>query len=207
MTAKPIGTFARNCFLLIFVLWLAVFCFASGSSVESVFEKESVACQAHCRAQLENRLQSINGWFDALRRKVHSAIVSIPTTDETFAPIEAEIRNGVQTTVFNRLHAVQELIHLVSLRLEVFKCVFGLITLLAIATVIDAASLRSIAHHTFDASRPAVSFTSALGFLGALTLGAALVLLPFTGATAAGLSVIAIGCTGLHTWVRYFHKL
>lgn len=175
MTAKPIGTFARNCFLLIFVLWLAVFCFASGSSVESVFEKESVACQAHCRAQLENRLQSINGWFDALRRKVHSAIVSIPTTDETFAPIEAEIRNGVQTTVFNRLHAVQELIHLVSLRLEVFKCVFGLITLLAIATVIDAASLRSIAHHTFDASRPAVSFTSALGFLGALTLGAALV--------------------------------
>lgn len=36
MTAKPIGTFARNCFLLIFVLWLAVFCFASGSSVESV---------------------------------------------------------------------------------------------------------------------------------------------------------------------------
>lgn len=50
MTAKPIGTFARNCFLLTFVLWLAVFCFASGSSVESVFEKESVACQAHCRA-------------------------------------------------------------------------------------------------------------------------------------------------------------
>lgn len=123
MTAKPIGTFARNCFLLTFVLWLAVFCFASGSSVESVFEKESVACQAHCRAQLENRLQSINGWFDALRRKVHSAIVSIPTTDETFALIEAEIRNGVQTTVFNRLHAVQELICLVSLRLEVFKCV------------------------------------------------------------------------------------
>lgn len=207
MTAKPIGTFARNCFLLTFVLWLAVFCFASGSSVESVFEKESVACQAHCRAQLENRLQSINGWFDALRRKVHSAIVSIPTTDETFAPIEAEIRNGVQTTVFNRLHAVQELIRLVSLRLEVFKCVFGLIALLAVATVIDAASLRSIAHHTFDASRPAVSFTSALGFLGALTLGAALVLMPFTGAAAAGLSVIAIGCTGLHTWGRYFHKL
>ena len=125
----------------------------------------------------------------------------------TFAPIEAEIRNGVQTTVFNRLHAVQELICLVSLRLEVFKCAFGLIALLVVATVIDAASLRSIAHHTFDASRPAVSFTSALGFLGALTLGAALVLMPFTGAAAAGLSVIAIGCTGLHTWVRYFHKL
>ena len=207
MTAKPIGTFARNCFLLTFVLWLAVFCFASGSSVESVFEKESVACQAHCRAQLENRLKSINGWFDALRRKVHSAIVSIPTTDETFALIEAEIRNGVQTTVFNRLHAVQELICLVGLRLEVFKCVFGLIALLAVATVIDAASLRSIAHHTFNASRPAVSFTSALGFLGALTLGAALVLMPFTGAAVAGLSVIAVGCMGLHTWIRYFHKL
>ena len=207
MTVKPIGSFARNCFLLILGLWLAVFCFASGSSVKSVFEKESVACQSHCRDRLEERMLSINDWFNRLRGEIHLVLVAIPSADESFAPIETQLRNSVQATVFNRLHAAQELICLVSLRLEVFKYVFGLIALLAACTVIDAATLRSIAHHTFDASRPAVSFTSALGFLGALTLGAALVLMPFTGAAAAGLSVIAIGCTGLHTWVRYFHKL
>lgn len=207
MTTKPLRSLASGGLFLIIALWLAVFCFASGSTVQAVFEHESTACEASCRAHIAPKLRLIDGSFDELRNTIYREIVSLPAADESLSELDAAVRNGLWQTALNRLAAIQGLLRLVCLRLEVFKYTFGLILLLAVATVIDALSLRAIAHHTFETSRPAVSFTSALGFFGALIVGSALVLMPFAGAAVAGLTVIAVGCVGLHAWVRYFHRL
>ena len=206
MTTKLLRSLASGGLFLIIALWLAVFCFASGSTVQAVFEHESAACEASCRAHIAPKLRLIDGSFDELRNTIYREIVSLPA-DESLSELDAAVRNGLWQTALNRLAAIQGLLRLVCLRLEVFKYTFGLILLLAVATVIDALSLRAIAHHTFETSRPAVSFTSAIGFLGALIMGSALVLMPFAGAAVVGLSVIAVGCVGLHAWVRYFHRL
>lgn len=194
MTTKPLRSLASGGLFLIIALWLAVFCFASGSTVQAVFEHESAACEASCRAYVAPKLRLIDGSFDELRNTIYREIVSLPAADESLSELDAALRNGLWQTALNRLAAIQGLLRLVCLRLEVFKYTFGLILLLAVATVIDALSLRAIAHHTFETSRPAVSFTSAIGFLGALIAGSALVLMPFAGAAVAGLTVIAVVC-------------
>lgn len=134
MTSKPLRSLASGGLFLIIALWLAVFCFASGSTVQAVFEHESTACEASCRAHIAPKLRLIDGSFDELRNTIYREIVSLPAADESLSELDAAVRNGLWQAALNRLAAIQGLLRLVCLRLEVFKYTFGLILLLAVAT-------------------------------------------------------------------------
>lgn len=95
MTTKPLRSLASGGLFLIIALWLAVFCFASGSTVQAVFEHESAACEASCRAYVAPKLRLIDGSFDELRNTIYREIVSLPAADESLSELDAALRNGL----------------------------------------------------------------------------------------------------------------
>ena len=83
----------------------------------------------------------------------------------------------------------------------------AVLLVLTAAVVTDAGVMRRIANEGFETARPAVSFLSMTGFVTALAFSAILMMVPVSGAGAAGLVLMTVSLVGLHGWVRWFHVL
>lgn len=194
----------RLLMLAIFLSLVALF--SPPDVVRDTLESEILDCPHRCQAA-HPQIDDLHREFDGLRLELARASATESPMPETLAETEMSLRLQAGAFINNRLAAVEALAALFCVRLAMLADSLRLLVLLTASTVIDALCLRRIAHQSFETSRPAVSFLSAVGFLTGLCAGAALLTVPITGAGILGIVVLSLSTLGLHCWIRYFHIL
>lgn len=192
---------------LIFVFWSVTLLLTPAHTIQTVFQTEAAGCLQVCSDKIEGPLQKANDWFSKLKGTVRFSLQATPLAPAGLSDIDANVRNTLWRFLSERLHAAQNLLALLLLRMALFENTLLLLLLFEGAVIVDALTLRTIAHHTFETSRPAVSFLSAKSFFAAVGIGFALMFVPVVHAAFAGLLILTVGSLGLHFWVRYFHRL
>lgn len=209
MTNRPRLPLFSRLLALVLLCWSAGLAVVPNAALEAVILTESRDCSTACRASLADNYRGLDVFFAGLDRTLAARQLEAEVEMDAggLAAAAGKVRGWIYQILSQRLAAANNLLRLMLLRLALLSRLLFLTLLLAAAVAVDAAILRTLAHRGFESSRPAVSFTAALGFFAAVIAGFLLSLLPVAGAAAAGLALTALGCIGLHAWVRYFHRL
>ena len=203
--SSPAAGLLRGLMTLALVLTAVLF-FSPPEHIRGVLAEELASCPQNCRGAAAPAAV-VHAFFEKRRRTLANALCEEPVPSDPLGRAERHAQAAFAGFVQQRLKAAEGLVVLFCVRLRMLAACFALLGLFLTSTLVDAALCRRIAHQSFEASRPAVSFLSAAGFFTAVCLSAGLFVLPISGAGLACAWVLACSALGLHGWVRYFHRL
>lgn len=192
--------------ILVFLTAVGILLFSSSERILTVRTQEAAADPAAAEAAKE-WIEDIGKYGDGMRESLTQALSHPALLPYELRGTETELRRGVWTFAHERIEAMENLAALLSLRLASLMQSLAVLLVLTAAVVTDAGVMRRIANEGFETARPAVSFLSMTGFVTALAFSAILMMVPVSGAGAAGLVLMTVSLVGLHGWVRWFHVL
>ena len=192
--------------ILVFLTVVGILLFSSSERILTVRTQEAAADPAAAEAAKE-WIEDIGKYGDGMRESLTQALSHPALLPYELRGTETELRRGVWTFAHERIEAMENLAALLCLRLASLMQSLAVLLVLTAAVVTDAGVMRRIANEGFETARPAVSFLSMTGFVTALAFSAILMMVPVSGAGAAGLVLMTVSLVGLHGWVRWFHVL